>query len=56
MMYMELWGPRVAMETIFDVKDIPNIRIILLNRMLRTKHNLVDLSPLHSIVSKSQYK
>ncbi|KAF0911340.1 hypothetical protein E2562_008229 [Oryza meyeriana var. granulata] len=52
MMYMEHWGPRVALEAVFDVNDIPNIRITLLNRMIHSKHNLEDMSLLHSIVTK----
>uniref|UniRef100_A0A0E0LBY2 Uncharacterized protein n=1 Tax=Oryza punctata TaxID=4537 RepID=A0A0E0LBY2_ORYPU len=52
MMYMKNYGPRIALETTFNVEDIPNIRIIILNQLLRSKHNLEDLSLLHSTIEK----
>uniref|UniRef100_A0A0D3GPP7 Ubiquitin-like protease family profile domain-containing protein n=1 Tax=Oryza barthii TaxID=65489 RepID=A0A0D3GPP7_9ORYZ len=49
--FMEVWGPRVLLPNIFSQRDIPNIRIQLLNKMLFHPHNSILCSDLYKLPS-----
>lgn len=48
--FMEVWGPRVLLPNIFSQRDIPNIRIQLLNKMLFHPHNSILCSDLYKLL------